>query len=500
MKKRFVIAALSAALMVSVAGCSSSNAAYLKNLKASSYVTPCDYVGITVEIDSSDYAVSETYVDYLVSYAVSSTSYETEVTDRDDVQDGDVVNIDYVGTLDGEEFDGGSYEGYELEIGSGTFIDGFEEGLIGCTVGETVDLALTFPEDYSSEDLAGQDVIFTVTINSIIETVTPEFTDEWVLEQGISGVETTDDFWQYYYDYLEEDAMDAYDDELESLLIDYVIENSTYKKDLPQAMVDRLTETITDYFQDYADYYGYDTLDEFMQYYYDTEEGEYEEYILERAEKAVRELLVMKAISDKEGLNPSKSEWQTQLSIYAAYYGYDSIDDLEEDYDTESLRENMMVSNVLDFLKESVIVVEPSEEEEEESDEETEDADEEDTEEAGESEEETDDESEEAGEDDEETEEEAESSGDAEDAEDEADADDAEDADEADADDTEDVDEAEDDADASEDEDAGEEIEEDSEESAEASGDAEEEAEEDPEETSEDESEDESEAETEEEE
>ena len=393
MRKHFVIAVLVAVMVFSLTGCSSSGARYLKGLNASSYVTPCDYVGIVVEVSEEDYAVSETYVDYLVNYAVSSTSYEAEVTDRDDVQDGDIVNIDYVGTLDGEEFDGGSSEGYDLEIGSGTFIDGFEEGLIGATVGSTVDLELTFPEDYSSEDLAGQDVIFTVTINSISEEVTPEFTDEWVLEQGIDGVETTDDFWQYYYDYLAEDAQESYEDEIQDQIIDYLLENSTFKKDLPQGMVDRMTETITEYYQEYADYYGYDSLDEFMQYYFDTEEGEYESYITDRAEISVKQLLVTKAISDKEGLNPSKSEWETQLSIYAAYYGYDSIEDYKEAEDAESIRENMMYSNVLEFLMESVVVVEPSEEEEETEDEESED--EEETEEDEDSGEETADETDE---------------------------------------------------------------------------------------------------------
>lgn len=378
MKKHFVIAALVAVMVFSLTGCSSSSARYLKGINASSYVTPCDYEGIVVEVSADDYAVSETYVDYLVNYAVSSTSYEAEVTDRDDVQDGDIVNIDYVGTLDGEEFDGGSYEGYDLEIGSGTFIDGFEEGLIGATVGSTVELELTFPEDYSSEDLAGQDVIFTVTINSISEEVTPEFTDEWVVEQGIDGVETTDEFWQYYYDYLAEDAQESYEEEIQDQIIDYLLENSTFKKDLPQGMVDRMTETITEYYQEYSDYYGYDTLDEFMQYYFDTEEGEYESYIVERAEISVQQLLVTKAISDKEGLNPSKSEWETQLSIYAAYYGYDSIEDYKEAEDAESVRENMMYSNVLEFLMESVVVVEPSEDEEETEETETDEEDSED--------------------------------------------------------------------------------------------------------------------------
>ena len=88
--------------------------------------------------------------------------------DKTTVESGDVVNIDYTGTLNGEAFDGGSDTGYNLEIGSGQFIDGFEDGLIGANVGESRDLNLTFPEDYPSADMAGQAVVFHVTVNGIM--------------------------------------------------------------------------------------------------------------------------------------------------------------------------------------------------------------------------------------------------------------------------------------------------------------------------------------------
>ena len=373
MNKRVVTVFLAAAAAVSLAGCASSDKAYLKNIKASNYVDVCDYVGIEIELAQP--AVSDEQVDAEIESDLSSSSYEEEVTDRDDVQDGDIVDIDYVGTLDGEEFDGGSSEGYELEIGSGTFIDGFEEGLIGCTVGETVDLNLTFPEDYSSEDLAGQDVVFTVTINSILQEVVPEFTDEWVQSLGDEDLQTTDDYRQYIYDDLMEDAAEDYESELETLVVNYVIENSTYKKDIPEAMIERLVNSASEYYETYASYYGLE-LEEFMETFFGTaDEEETQAYLEEIAESSAQQLLVLKAISDKEGLNPSKSEWETQLSVYAAYYGYDSISEFKEYEDAESVREDMMMTNVIEFLVENCEAVEPSGDE---SDEEAADGSEED--------------------------------------------------------------------------------------------------------------------------
>lgn len=102
------------------------------------------------------------------------------------IEEGDIVNIDFVGKLDGEPFEGGSSGegGTNLEIGSGSFIDGFEDGLIGKTTGSTVELPLTFPEEYSlNPDLAGKDVVFEVTIHDIVEYVTPEWNDEFVAEE-----------------------------------------------------------------------------------------------------------------------------------------------------------------------------------------------------------------------------------------------------------------------------------------------------------------------------
>ena len=140
-------------------------------------ITLGQYKGLTLyQVDSSDVALEiENMMD---GYA------ELVEVDRP-AEEGDIVNINYVGKKDGIAFDGGtddSEEGYNLELGSHSFIDGFEEGLIGVVAGEVRDLDLTFPEDYHSEELAGQAVVFTVTVNAVQQLVIPEFTDEFVKE------------------------------------------------------------------------------------------------------------------------------------------------------------------------------------------------------------------------------------------------------------------------------------------------------------------------------
>ena len=357
MKKQFLAAAAAVVLTISLAGCSSGNSAYLSGIKASNYAEPCDYSSIPVEEAAP--SVSDTYVEYMIQYQLNNSATNEEITDRDDVEDGDIVNIDYVGTKDGEEFSGGSGTGYDLTIGSGTFIDGFEEGLIGHKVGEVVDLNLTFPDDYQQEDLAGQDVVFKVTINKIQQKVVPELTDDWVASQNISGVSTVDEYRDYVYQQLMSQAQQTYDSDVQSKIAQYMVENSTFPQDPPQAMIDRLTESMKTYYSKYAQQYNME-LDDFLKTFMNADEDNPEQILTDNATDSAKELLVMKVIADKEDLNPSRTEFNTQLSNYAAQAGYSSVDDFKKSEDAESVRESMMLQNVLDFLQKNAVVTEPS--------------------------------------------------------------------------------------------------------------------------------------------
>ena len=169
---------------------------YFNEINADEYVTLGDYKGL--EVVSNVVTITDADVDAYIEYMLSmSGGALEEVTDRDVVENGDVANIDYIGKKDGVAFDGGTAEGYDLGIGTGTFIPGFEEGLVGVKKGETVDLNLTFPENYSAADLAGAEVVFTVTVNGIYKEVTPEFTDEYVAELGIENISTVEEYRAY---------------------------------------------------------------------------------------------------------------------------------------------------------------------------------------------------------------------------------------------------------------------------------------------------------------
>lgn len=359
--QRLIAAAGAALLAVSLAGCSGSSQAYLSGIKASDYAVPCDYDQIPVE--ESAPSVSDTYLEYVIQYQLSSSAVNEEITDREDVQEGDIANIDYTGKKDGEAFDGGSAEGYDLTIGSGSFIDGFEDGIIGHKVGDEFDLDLTFPEDYSNEDLAGQEVVFTVKVNSISQKVTPELTDDWVVSRNIDGVSTVEEYEDYVYNQLLSQAQSTYDSDVQDKAAQYVMENSTYPQDPPQEMIDRLAESMKTYYTNYATQYGME-LDDFLTTFLGADEDNPEQIITDNATESAKELLVMKVIADREDLNPSRTEFNTQLSSYAAQAGYSSVDEFKKNEDAESVRESMMLQNVLEFLQKKAVVSEPSDEEE----------------------------------------------------------------------------------------------------------------------------------------
>lgn len=359
MFKKFMAAALAAVMAACLAACSSSDPEYLSQINASDYVEPCDYSSIPVEEAAP--SVSDAYRDYYIEYQLDNSATTEEVTDRDDVEDGDIVNIDYTGKIDGEEFDGGSATDYDLTIGSGSFIDGFEDGLIGHKVGETVDLNLKFPDDYSNSDVAGKDVVFTVTINKISKRIVPELTDAWVQNQNISGVTTVAQYQDYVYNQLMQQAQSSYDSDVQDKVAQYMVENSTYTQDPPAAMVTRLSDSMKEYYTQMATQYGME-LDDFLKLYAGADEDDPESTITENATNSAKELLVMQVIADREGLNPSRTEINQEVSSAAASAGYTSVSDYKKATNPDEFKENLMLRNVLEYLAGHASVTEPASE------------------------------------------------------------------------------------------------------------------------------------------
>ena len=273
------------------------------------------------------------------------------------VKDGDVVDIKYVGKKDGVEFDGGSSDSYELTIGSNTFIDGFEDGVIGMKKDETKELNLTFPEDYSNTDLAGADVVFTVTVNHVYEETDAVLDDAFVAARNIDGVSTVAEYRQYVYDNLMSSAKSQQETELERNVLEAVTANATFKE-TPEEMVSRYYDRLVKNLTATASMYGID-LETFMSYSYGLAADEYEDELQKSAQSAAEQIMVMQAIAEKEGLTLTDEELQADLESSASEYGYDSVDAYQEAIgDLRGYKEYLMSEKVTKYLIENANVTE----------------------------------------------------------------------------------------------------------------------------------------------
>ena len=324
--------------------------AYLSGINVADYVTLGEYKGIEVSVDAP--VVTDEYLDSYIDYVLQSNMVTTEITDRP-VEEGDIVNIDYEGKIDGVAFDGGTAQGYDLTIGSGTFIDGFEDGLIGAETGETVDVNVTFPENYQGEEVAGKDAVFTVTVNSISVETLPELTDEFVQRLDV-GVNTVEEYRQYAYDLLMEEEQATHDSNAEIAVLEAVMAGSQIQ-DPPEDMTNRYYNRIIDNMTYYASLYGYD-LETFL-----SMQGTSEDAIRESAAQAGQEIIVMQAIADAEGLSVTDEELDAEIETNAGSLGYDDVEEYRASLDVEGYREYMMSEKVLNFLLENAVVtdVEP---------------------------------------------------------------------------------------------------------------------------------------------
>ena len=291
-KKKAVLAAVAAA-SVFMTACGSKE--YLKDIKVSKYVTLGNYIGI--EASAEEPVVEDGLVDmYIQLYVLPQQATSEDVPDGT-VEVGDIANIDFTGYLDGEAFDGGTGAGYDLTIGSGQFIDGFEDGLIGVKVGETVSLDLTFPDPYTGNpDLSGAPVVFEVTVNSIMRQQLPEYTDEFVQSLGIDGCTTKKDFEDYLYNSFYESEVQTYENTIESTLTDTIMADCTFKEP-PAEMVDRFYKNLTDSMTAQAMVQGMQ-LEQYMQMYYGMGAQEYEARFKEDALAAVQQYIMYQAIAD----------------------------------------------------------------------------------------------------------------------------------------------------------------------------------------------------------
>ncbi len=284
------------------------------------------------------------------------TEYK-EISDRP-AQNNDYVNLDFKGTVDGEEFDGGTAEDYEFTLGQEEFIEEFEANVVGKSAGETFTFQMTFPDDYD-EDLKGKTAEFTVTLNSINEVQTPEYTDDFVKEA--TEYETID----AYEEALREELLLSAQQEAESAAGDDALLQAVSNAEIdgyPQALYDSCYNDTVEQYQSYADMFGVD-FDEFMSDY--MEDGDLEAETL----NWVNEILVSQAIAKAEGFEITDKNYKEEAEALAVEYEYESLEDFVGDYGELSVMAMLVRGKAVAFLYENANVEEVSEEEYYEEDE-----------------------------------------------------------------------------------------------------------------------------------
>ncbi|NLJ75264.1 MAG: trigger factor [Firmicutes bacterium] len=238
------------------------------------------------------------------------------VDSREDVQEGDFAIIDFAGFVDGEPFSGGAAEDHMLEIGSGQFIPGFEEQLIGTNVGETKDIAVTFPEDYHAEHLAGKEATFKVTVKELKEKLLPELDDEFA--KDISDKETLDELKALIRKNLEDDATRRTAAKLENILLQQIAESS--QVEIPQSMIEHQAEHLVQNFFQSMMYQGIDE-ERYLELTGMTKEELRSEFEPQALTQITNDL-ILAAVAEKEGITISDEELSSKIDEYVAESSY----------------------------------------------------------------------------------------------------------------------------------------------------------------------------------
>ncbi len=268
-------------------------------------VTLGEYKGLKVEKPAVK--VTKAQIDARLNQLVESRARFVEVTDRA-AKMGDIATIDFEGSVDGVKFDGGTSKDYDLELGSHSFIDTFEDQVVGMKIGETKDVNVTFPEEYPAENLKGKQAVFVVTVNAIKEKVLPELNDEFASEA--SEFETLEDLRKDYEKKIKEEAEHAAEHEYENSLIEKVVENATVE--VPQVMVEQQAEDYIREFEYRLSYQGL-KLDDYLKYANTTVE-ELKASRMDDALKTVKTRLVLEAIVKQEGIEVTDKDIEDKFN------------------------------------------------------------------------------------------------------------------------------------------------------------------------------------------
>lgn len=317
--------------------------------KYAAYCDLPDYKGL--EYTETKSTVTDADVKSKIDALLEQYATKTQVKEGT-VKEGDNVNIDFVGSLDGEEFEGGNSngQGYDLTLGSGSMIPGFEDGIIGHKIGETFNIKATFPENYGKDELNGKEADFKITINYKTDTQLPEYNDEFVASytDAASILE--------YEDSVRKDLVEQKDEsdksQNESAIMKVLVEKVTYNKYPEQEMQDLIDKSIAQQEQA-ASSYGYSLGDYVTARYGFQSEDDFRDYVKGLAEDYMKEKIAVCAVAKDAKITVSKEEVDNYKKKIMDYYSYEDESKLNENYSSEDLVYYALAEKVVDFLLEN---------------------------------------------------------------------------------------------------------------------------------------------------
>lgn len=343
-----MITALAAGMLV---GCGKKEEAApgkLAQIKTEDYLTLGEYTGLTVS--HTEPVVTEDELQAEIFKLMDGRVELQEVTGRA-VQNWDTATIDFVGRENGVAFEGGTGEDYPLVIGSGSFIPGFEEGLVGVKTGETKEIELTFPENYSPQ-MGGKTVLFTVTVQKI---EAYPLTDE-TAKQVSPETPTVQELRQAIYDRLYVRATQSFEQSAQTKLIGELEAGCEWKKDVPEELVQNYLNRIKSNLERIAQLSN-TTMEQILYNQFGIQESQFEASFLESAKNGVKEDIMVQAIANAQNLNPTEEELEAARAEGMENGGYESMEAYREavgeEYYNHTLRDYLMADKVMSFLMEN---------------------------------------------------------------------------------------------------------------------------------------------------
>ncbi len=336
MKKK-ILSVIMSAMVLSLVGCGAKSGKSVSDLDPMDYVELGQYEGIQVDLAGQYNVDEETINDFIESQLKEMSTYEKDDSQTKVLSDS-IVNVDYVGLLDGEEFAGGAAQNVEIDVAGNcstngsSYIPGFTAGLAGAEVGATVDSPVTFPENYPAADLAGKDVIFRFTINYICKKgQEPVLSDEYVKEKF--GYNTVDEYKDYVKTYLEQSNKASESTAIRKQIVESVQANCNVK-DIPEAVI---TDRVDSYIAQYKDSYAkdYDSIEDYL-----AEQGvdfdDFNKEIYDSVSADISQELIFLAVAKDAGIEFDEKGYSEYLSNIMARYNFNDEKDLYEAYSSKN--------------------------------------------------------------------------------------------------------------------------------------------------------------------